>query len=106
MNKIGIIGDPDSVLGFKAVGLETFPCVNDEEASQALRQALKQDFGILYITESIYKNLLNEINETATGILPAIVAIPGSTGNEGVGLSNIKRAVEKAVGADILFNVK
>ena len=27
MYKIGVIGDRESVLGFKAVGLEVFPCV-------------------------------------------------------------------------------
>jgi V/A-type H+-transporting ATPase subunit F len=36
--------------------------------------------------------------------LPAIIPIPGMKGSMGIGLRNIKKAVEKAVGADILFN--
>jgi V/A-type H+-transporting ATPase subunit F len=34
--------------------------------------------------------------------LPAITVIPGRTGGKGIGLASIKRAVERAVGADIL----
>ena len=34
--------------------------------------------------------------------VPAITVIPGRAGAKGVGLANIKRAVERAVGADIL----
>ena len=35
--------------------------------------------------------------------LPAITVIPGSGGSTGYGMANIKSAVERAVGADILF---
>jgi V/A-type H+-transporting ATPase subunit F len=35
--------------------------------------------------------------------LPAITVIPSSKGSRGYGMANIKSAVERAVGADILF---
>lgn len=35
--------------------------------------------------------------------LPAIVSIPGGEGSTGFGMNNLRRAVERAVGADILF---
>ena len=34
---------------------------------------------------------------------PAIVPIPGNQGSLGIGMSSVKKSVEKAVGADILF---
>ena len=35
--------------------------------------------------------------------VPAIIPIPGIDGTYGIGISNVKRSVERAVGADILF---
>lgn len=34
---------------------------------------------------------------------PAIIPIPGVDGNFGIGIANVKKSVERAVGADILF---
>lgn len=38
MYKIGVIGDRESVLGFKAVGLTVFSCDSQEEADAAFRE--------------------------------------------------------------------
>lgn len=106
MNKIGIIGDADSVLGFKVFGLDAFACGDKDEAAAMLHKIVKEDFGIIYITEKFYKELGNEIAKYEMLRIPAIVPIPGSDGSYGAGLNNVKRAVEKAVGADILFGDK
>lgn len=103
MNRIGIIGDADSVLGFKVFGLDAYACTDREEAAGILHRIVKDDYGIIYITEKYYKELGNEIAKYEDLRIPAIVPIPGSDGSYGVGLSSVKRAVEKAVGADILF---
>lgn len=34
MYKIGVIGDRESILGFKAVGLDVFPCDAADEAKK------------------------------------------------------------------------
>ncbi|NLO39192.1 MAG: V-type ATP synthase subunit F, partial [Ruminiclostridium sp.] len=34
---------------------------------------------------------------------PAVIPIPGIQGSLGIGMLGVKRCVEKAVGADILF---
>ena len=106
MSKIGIIGDADSVLGFKVFGLDAFACRNKEEAADKLHSIVKDDYGIIYITEKYYKEIGNEIAKYETLRIPAIVPIPGNDGGYGAGLNNVKRAVEKAVGADILFGDK
>ena len=106
MSKIGIIGDADSVLGFKAFGLEAHVCDDAEKAARILRDIVREDYGIIFITERYYKELEEDITKYAELTLPAIIAIPGSDGSYGIGLSNVKYAVEKAVGADILFGDK
>lgn len=104
MYKIGVIGDKQSVLGFKAVGLDVFDCSTSDEAKNIIQRIVKENYAIIYITESICSDISNEINEFNSMRLPAIVPIPGMDGSLGIGVSRIKKAVEKAVGADILFD--
>lgn len=104
MYKIGVIGDKQSVLGFKAVGLDVFDCSTPDEAKNIIRKIAKEDYAIIYVTESICNNIKDEINEYNSMRLPAIIPIPGMDGSLGIGVTRIKKAVEKAVGADILFD--
>lgn len=104
MYKICVIGDKQSVLGFKAVGLDVFDCSTKEEAKHTLQKAVKDDYAIIYITESVFAEIKDSIYEYNEMRLPAIIPIPGMKGSLGIGIQNIKKAVEKAVGADILFN--
>lgn len=103
MYNIGVIGDKQSVLGFKAVGLEVFSCSSSEEAKHTLNKMAKGDFAIIYITESIYNQIADDIDQYKNDRLPAIIPIPGMDGKLDIGVSNIKKAVERAVGSDILF---
>ena len=45
MYKIAVLGDRDSVLGFKALGLDIFPTEGTEEARQTLHKLAKEDYG-------------------------------------------------------------
>lgn len=100
MYKIAIIGDRDSVLGFRALGVETVAADNAEEAKQALRKL--EDYGIIYITEALAAELQQDIARYTDRVTPAIIPIPGKTGSLGIGMAALSKAVERAVGADIL----
>ena len=63
MYKIGVIGDRESVLGFKAVGLTVFSCDSQEEADAAFRETTAGDYAIIYITEPFYKGMMAEAVE-------------------------------------------
>lgn len=104
MYKIGVIGDKQSVLGFKAVGLNVFDCSTGEEAKSKLKSIVEEGYAIIYIIDRLYDEMKDTIYEYNDKRLPAIIPIPGMNGTTGTGIENIKRAVEKAVGADILFN--
>ena len=103
MYKIGVIGDRESILGFKAVGLDVFPCDEPEEAKRTLKRIAKEDYAIIYVTEKLYQYMEKEVAEYVDSRLPAIIPIPGKDGNLGIGMSSLKKSVERAVGADILF---
>ena len=97
MKKIGIIGDKDSVLGFMSVGFSVFAVNSSEKAARILDSAISDGFAVMYVTEEI---LLDEKYKTEP--LLAIIPIPSKNGSKGLGMANIKKSVERAVGADIL----
>ncbi|WP_434311014.1 V-type ATP synthase subunit F [Hominifimenecus sp. rT4P-3] len=103
MGKIGVIGDAQSVLGFKAFGLDVFACQVVEDAAHTLHKIAEEGYGIIYITERFYKDMGEDIAKYFDMRVPAIIPIPGVDGSFGIGIANVKKSVERAVGADILF---
>ena len=104
MIKIAVIGGRETVMGFKALGLETYPVVDAEEASRVLRTLTHEhdDYAIIYIEENIAAELQQEIDKFKDRPTPAIILIPGREGSIGLGQSALKAAVERAVGTNIL----
>lgn len=100
--RIAVLGDKDSVLGFKALGLSTFPAESAEEAAAVLHRIAREDYAVIYVTETLAVELEHEIARYKDDLTPAIILIPGKEGSLGIGMNNIKKAVERAVGADIL----
>ncbi|MDD4376988.1 MAG: V-type ATP synthase subunit F [Eubacteriales bacterium] len=103
MYKIGVIGDRESVLGFKAVGLDVFPCNKSDQAKDILHDIAKENYAIIYITEKLAKEIEEEIDKYKDSRLPAIIPIPNKDGPLGTGMDSVRKSVERAVGADILF---
>lgn len=103
MYKIGVIGEKDSVMGFIALGFSVFPAENREQAVAALTQMAQDQYAVIYITEQTAAKIENEINQYRESRFPAIIPIPGIQGSLGIGMRGVRRCVEKAVGADILF---
>ena len=104
MYKIAVMGDRDSIYGFAALGLETFPVENGEEAGKKLRKLAEADYPVIYITEALAAALEPEIDHYRSELTPAIILIPGVSGNTGMGMKLVKKSVEQAVGSDIIFN--
>ncbi|MDR1692617.1 MAG: V-type ATP synthase subunit F [Oscillospiraceae bacterium] len=102
MDKIAVLGDRGSVLGFRAIGLDTRFAETPEEAAPILKKLASGEAAIIYITEQLAAGLAEEIASYKDRVLPAIIPIPGRQGSLGIGMSALKSAVERAVGADIL----
>lgn len=103
MYKVGVIGDRASVLGFQSVGLDVFPVNSGEDARKLVHRLAGEEYAILYITEKIAAQIPGEVDKYKDVMLPAIITIPDRNGATGEGLRNVSKAVERAVGADILF---
>ena len=99
---IAVVGDWDSVMGFRALGLDTYPVADAAEAKEKIEQLAKSDCAIIYLTERLAMQLRDIIDKYKDELRPAIILIPGREGSLGIGKADIKRSIERAVGADIL----
>ena len=99
MLKIAVIGSAETVIGFKALGLETWPAADAAQAKEALRRltAGGEETAIIYIEEALSVPLQSEIDKFKDRPTP-----PGRDGSAGLGLSALNAAVERAVGTNIL----
>lgn len=104
MVKIAVMGDTESIKGFAALGLEIYPCDNDDGADDLFRKITAADYGIVYVTERLALLLKKDIERLNSRQGISVVPIPGVSGNNGYGTASLKTAVEKAVGSDIIFN--
>lgn len=102
MYKIAVIGDRDSVMGFKALGLDVFEATDAAQARPLLHRLAKEPYAILYLTEQLAVQIPEEIARYKDQLTPAIILIPGKEGSLGIGLNKISDAVERAIGANIL----
>ena len=101
MYKIAVLGDRDSVLGFKALGLDIVPVEGVEEGRHALHKLAKEEYAIIYVTEQLAQSIRADIDRYKTSVTPAVILIPGKGGSLGLGAQALQSAVERADGAEI-----
>ena len=73
-----------------------------EAAREILHRLARENTAIIYLTEALAAGLEHEIARYKDALTPAIILIPGKSGSLGIGMANVKKSVERAVGADIL----
>lgn len=104
MYKVAVIGGRDTIMCFKALGLDVFAADKTEEAKKILREiaGAESNYAIIYISENLAVGLKKEIEKYKDSPMPAIILIPGREGSLGIGKEALQSAVERAVGIDIL----
>lgn len=102
MFKIAVVGDKDSILAFKALGVDVFPVYDNEEARRTVDTIARNNYGIIFITEQIASLIPDTIERYDKEIIPAVILIPSNQGTLNIGMGRINKNVEKAVGSNIL----
>ena len=102
MFKVAVIGDKDSVLAFKALGIEVFTVVGEDEARRTVDTIARKNYGVIFITEQIASLIPDTIERYDREIIPAVILIPSNQGTLNIGMNRINRNVEKAIGSNIL----
>ena len=99
-NKIGVIGRRGDVLTFQAAGFATYQAESVSDAAEMLEKAAAE-CAIIFLTPEYAAGLAEEIARYDTMLTPAVICLPEKGG--GVDMAMLRRAAEKAIGADILF---
>ncbi|ABS42506.1 V-type ATP synthase subunit F [Clostridium botulinum] len=102
MFKIGVVGDKDSILAFKALGIDVYPVVGSEEGKRTIDKMAAEKYAIIFVTEQIAKDLEETIERYNRELIPAVILIPSNQGSLNIGMKRINDNVEKAVGVNIL----
>jgi V/A-type H+-transporting ATPase subunit F len=105
MSDVAFIGDRDSVWAFAAFGISVRPVSGSGEASEALEDAVRSGFSVIFVTEDVYEACADEIARYRSRALPTITVLPNVRESRGLAAAEIHRAVSAAVGADILTDV-
>lgn len=102
MYKIGVVGDKDSVLAFKAIGIDVYPVIEPDEARKTIDRMAMEKYAVIFVTEQVAKDIDETIERYNKETLPAVILIPSNQGSLNIGMQRIKDNVEKAVGVNIL----
>lgn len=102
--KIGVVGDKDSVLAFKALGIDVFPVTHNDEAKRIVDKLAQNDYAVIFVTEQVAEGIQETIERYTRQMLPAVILIPSNQGTLNIGMQKINDNVEKAVGVNILGN--
>lgn len=102
MYKVAVVGDRDSILAFKAIGIDIFPAYEEEESRRIIDTLAKDNYGVIFVTEQVAKLIPATIERYNRILTPAVILIPNNQGTLNIGMQKINENVEKAVGSNIL----
>ena len=102
MAKMAVIGSGDGILVFKAAGVDAFPVEDDKKAREVLR-AIAKDYAVIFLAEDLAEKLGDFLKRFNEAPYPAILSVPSGGEGGGFGMEELRRASERALGADILF---
>ncbi len=100
---IAAIGDRESVMLFNALGIHAVYADEVPKAEKAIHRLAREGCSVIYITEQLAELVPEVLGRYATQAFPTIIPIPNRMGSTGFGMKGIRANVEKAIGADILF---
>jgi V/A-type H+-transporting ATPase subunit F len=101
------VGSYDSILPFKAIGLDVVVITeeNHNSLAQIMNKFARSGYAALFLEESLFAEYQKDVDEIGESTDMSIIPVPNQSGSMGVGLSSIRHNVERAVGMDI-FGVK
>jgi V/A-type H+-transporting ATPase subunit F len=101
-DKIIVLGDEDTVLGFRLAGVKEASVVTEKDADEKLQTAIaNSQAGIIIATQEIMRALSPKTRkQLATLSKPVVIEIPGKRDQSEPGQS-INEMVKKAIGVEL-----
>ena len=103
MSSVAVIGDLDTITGFRLGGVSTGYVVNTEdEAKKALDELLESEISIIIITQKVSDEIREYINKTmGSEIVPMIIEIPDKDGESESDNDQMRALIKRVIGVDI-----
>lgn len=101
--KLAIVGDGDSIMVFKAAGVDPYPAENEKRAKDVLRK-IAPSYAVIFLTEELARALGDFLKRFDEEPYPVILSIPSGSGSTGYAKEMLKDAMERALGVDILYH--
>jgi vacuolar-type H+-ATPase subunit F/Vma7 len=108
--KVAIIGPESVISGFKMLGVVAYNAQDSEEMMRAYEQIQEktsdqnsdEKYAVVIVIEELLKHISDDDYARMTREpLPAMIALPGIEGSQGLGSQRLKKLTEKAIGSDI-----
>lgn len=102
-DKIAVIGDRDTVTGFRLVGVSECATPKSPDETKELLYDFYRDpsMGLIIITEPLAKEVEDTIVELSQSPVPVILLISDRTGSTGTYEAILKELIRRAVGIEI-----
>ena len=104
MSSVAIIGDIDTVSGFRLGGVKKAEVVNTpEEAIAAFDKFLDDEISIIIITQLMANEIRNHINrKIGSNVLPMIIEIPDKDGSSEGSSDQINDLIKRVIGVEMV----
>ena len=104
MSSVAIIGDIDTVSGFRLGGVKQAEVVNNaEEAIVAFDKFLDDEISIIIITQVLANEIREHINrKIGSSVLPMIIEIPDKDGSSEGSSDQINDLIKRVIGVEMV----
>ncbi len=109
MSEIAVIGDEDTVVGFRLAGVKDVCIHRDADGTDRyIRESLERDVGVIIITDRCaaeVRGLLDRLRSERTRVKPIFVEIPDKRGPM-EGMDGLQRLIRRVVGAEVTLEAR
>ena len=103
-SSVAVIGDIDTVTGFKLGGVKKgYDVKTDKDAEEALDELIDNEISVIIITEKIADNIREHINKKiGSKALPMVIEIPDKFGSSDRDTDPIGELIKRVIGVEMV----
>ncbi|MDI6850656.1 MAG: V-type ATP synthase subunit F [bacterium] len=101
MKRVICLGKYETVFPLKAIGMEYKVCNTGEEAREALKSLISENYGLIFIEEDYFQSVKDIVDSLKEQAYPAVMFIPGAGGSTGQAREKLRAILLKSIGIDI-----
>jgi V/A-type H+-transporting ATPase subunit F len=101
MYAVAAVGDRDSVIGFRALGMMVIETETTTDVDSVLDRLAAEPCAVIFLTEDLAEKHQAFLQRMRGQRLPAVIPIPASQGSSGLGMQQVYDSVRRAIGMNV-----